>query len=690
MKCCFQVPRFFINTPDTRIRPVFLISGEIAGCSCSFISCSRRFENNRLKKRRNPKASSKHFQIKKQFHSRHPARNISKKKIYSNFDKYDNILIERTPPKKGVFIMLKKILTDKFTHSLSQKQWKQCALLLFVLLCILFLSCYYILIRSRNAQKNLISDYTAHYSSAMDQRILDMEEALSEDLTMVKDFLISETDFSDASQGTLAVLNKGRVLAAKGHNFLSYSLVAAAAADSKAALTVYAYSEPSLPGFYFCINPSQVSDLIYCYYEPALTGWPLLQKGLTAGTGCYLAVLLSAAMILFSLLIAAAPSRPAQERIVEITTPDETEAEAVFGDLPYFSSIIIDYHNTGSTPVSPEILKLFDQIISDNLSVNKILYQFSVQRSNSDCLQYDMNYANYNLRVLSDSLKMNLFNAAPDYEINIFYSNAVPTYQEMEKEVLYLHRNLRYSLILGYDKRLSIEQIRSFEASTEILDANAASTIQNHLRTRAYENLYVYLRHYRDILSRYQRSSGPHYSFAQVYRFAEEAFSVVKLFFQENSFEHPITETTCITILRANPGFHTFCEYLISCIQTYQRENQHVLTSRNEEIMNSIYQYIEEDLAGANLNSIARKMQITDSHLSRVFKKNTGSNFSEYLSERKLEEAAKLLVQEQKLKVAEISDMLGYGNPTYFLSRFKAKYGVSPSAYRKEHLEEQQ
>ena len=71
-----------------------------------------------------------------------------------------------------------------------------------------------------------------------------------------------------------------------------------------------------------------------------------------------------------------------------------------------------------------------------------------------------------------------------------------------------------------------------------------------------------------------------------------------------------------------------------------------------------------------------------------VFKKNTGSNFSEYLSERKLEEAARLLVQEQKMKVGEISDMLGYGNPTYFLSRFKAKYGISPSAYRKEHLED--
>ena len=141
-------------------------------------------------------------------------------------------------------------------------------------------------------------------------------------------------------------------------------------------------------------------------------------------------------------------------------------------------------------------------------------------------------------------------------------------------------------------------------------------------------------------------------------------------------------------MLRADPGFEHFCDYLISCIQNYQQENQHVLSTRSEQIMNNIYMYIEQDLADANLNSIARKMQMTDSHLSRLFKKNTGTNFSEYISDRKLEEAARLLVQDNKIKVADIADMLGYGNPTYFLSRFKAKYGVSPTAYRKMHMTE--
>ncbi len=366
---------------------------------------------------------------------------------------------------------------------------------------------------------------------------------------------------------------------------------------------------------------------------------------------------------------------------------EKQETSDVFGSRPYFSGIIIDYYNTKGTSVSPDTLELFDRIICENLSVSKILFQQSSQRC-SDCLQYYMNYNTYNLRVLSDSLKMNLYNAAPEYAINIFYSNAVSTRQEMENELLYLHQQLRYSLLLGYNLRLSIRQIRSFESSQEKMDVGVASTIQNHLRTRAYEDLYGYLRRYRDACTHFARPGSTPYSFSEIYRFAEESFSAVKLFFQENDFTHPMVETSCITVLRANPGFGHFCDYLISSIQSYQQENQHVLSSRNEQIMNSIYMYIEQDLADANLNSIARKMQMTDSHLSRVFKKNTGTNFSEYLSDRKLEEAAKLLVQDNKIKVADIADMLGYGNPTYFLSRFKAKYGVSPTAYRKLHMTE--
>ncbi len=581
--------------------------------------------------------------------------------------------------------MFKKAMQEKTMHANLPHLRRLYLLLLTGSLCVLILSCYHMLSSAQKAQENAIIENALIYSQIMDEQIPSpTSDAALESPSM--DSFLQEMEFPITSPtAAFAVLSNGKVIFTKGHNVLSHKLIAAIVEIAKSDLSIYTYTDMNLPDYYFYTITSQVNGLDYCYYEPVLTGWRLFRNSLSVSRGLLLIFLLMGAIFTFSLLVATNPIGQAQERVIEITSPNE-EAEETFGSLPYYSGIIIDYFSMSRKSISSETLKLFDQIIRENLSVNKILYQVSAQH-NSDCLQYYMNYTNYNLRVLSDSLKMNLYNAAPDYNINIFYSTAVPTCQEMENELLYLHHHLRYSLIMGYGMRISIEQIKIFESSTEVLDPNVASTIQNHLRTRAYDDLYNYLGHFKNVLTHYRRSSSPKYSFKEVYRFAEEAFSVVKLFFQENSFSHPMVQTSCITILRSTPGFGAFCEYLISCIQAYQQENQHVLSSRNEELMNNIYMFIEEDLAGANLNSIARKMQITDSHLSRVFKKITGCNFSEYLSERKLEEAAKLLLQDPKMKVAEISEILGYGNPTYFLSRFKAKFGVSPSAFRKEHLQ---
>lgn len=493
-----------------------------------------------------------------------------------------------------------------------------------------------------------------------------------------------ESITSVAYPATFVLLQDGKILYTEGADPLSHRLVESVCRDISAKNafpdTVYPCQASYLPLCYFCRMPSRTGGLSYCYYEPALSGLPLLRQLLLHPLGFLLLFL--AAMILSALILLLSSGRPAQNRVIEITSPCENSD--TFGSRPRFSGIIIDYRNVAGGFVSPEILELFDQIVQENLSVNKILFQHS-SKIYSDCLQYHINYSNYNLRVLCDSLKMNLYNAAPDYTVNIFYSEAVSTRQEMEKDLLYLNRRLRYSQLLGYGHRIPISTIRTLEASTEKLDDNVARIIQNHLRTRAYEDLYQYLNRHRDICT-HLHARNIKYSFSEVYRFAEEAFSAVKLFFQENAFSHPMVHTSCSTVLRAAPGFDSFCDYLTAAIRTYQLENQHVLTSRNEQIMNSIYMYIEQDLAGANLGAIARKLDMTDSHLSRVFKKNTGTNFSEYLSERKLEEAARLLIQSEKVKVADIADMLGYGNPTYFLSRFKAKYGISPTAYRRTHL----
>lgn len=72
------------------------------------------------------------------------------------------------------------------------------------------------------------------------------------------------------------------------------------------------------------------------------------------------------------------------------------------------------------------------------------------------------------------------------------------------------------------------------------------------------------------------------------------------------------------------------------------------------------------------------------SYFSKLFKRETGMNFSEYITSVRMEEAKKML-DNPVSKIYEISESVGYDNPKYFSKVFKAHFGVSPEQYKKRY-----
>ena len=58
-----------------------------------------------------------------------------------------------------------------------------------------------------------------------------------------------------------------------------------------------------------------------------------------------------------------------------------------------------------------------------------------------------------------------------------------------------------------------------------------------------------------------------------------------------------------------------------------------------------------------------------------------------YLTGRRMEEAKKLLLQTD-YKSQVIGNMVGYPEPNYFSYVFKKQYGMSPSKYKADRLEQ--
>lgn len=98
--------------------------------------------------------------------------------------------------------------------------------------------------------------------------------------------------------------------------------------------------------------------------------------------------------------------------------------------------------------------------------------------------------------------------------------------------------------------------------------------------------------------------------------------------------------------------------------------------------------YLEENYKDSSLSveKICSVLNVSAAYFCTIFKKETGKTFLNYLTDLRMEKAVKLL-EETEEKTYVISEMTGYTEPNYFSYVFKKKYGMSPSKYRKNRLE---
>lgn len=91
-----------------------------------------------------------------------------------------------------------------------------------------------------------------------------------------------------------------------------------------------------------------------------------------------------------------------------------------------------------------------------------------------------------------------------------------------------------------------------------------------------------------------------------------------------------------------------------------------------------LYNYKDPSLC---LNKISDEFQISESYFSHMFKEKMGVNFSVYLENIRMDEAARL-VRTTDINLSELYIQVGYNNPATFRRAFKKIYGVTPSTMR--------
>ncbi len=109
---------------------------------------------------------------------------------------------------------------------------------------------------------------------------------------------------------------------------------------------------------------------------------------------------------------------------------------------------------------------------------------------------------------------------------------------------------------------------------------------------------------------------------------------------------------------------------------------------KHTSIVRKVIDIVNEQLGNSelSLNQVAGEMLYMNAdYLGKLFKKETGEKFSNYVVKARVKKAMELWAANPEIKIFEMAEMLGFGdNPQYFSQVFKKQMGCTPSEYAKQ------
>lgn len=122
---------------------------------------------------------------------------------------------------------------------------------------------------------------------------------------------------------------------------------------------------------------------------------------------------------------------------------------------------------------------------------------------------------------------------------------------------------------------------------------------------------------------------------------------------------------------------HVFLSHLLSRLELEPTE-MHVDMGLTQQVMEYLSEHYREDIT---LESVAKELGISRSHLSHIFSEQLNVNFRRYINTLRIDQAG-FLLQNTAMTVTEIGYACGYNNLRTFHRAFQNERGMQPGEYR--------
>ena len=113
----------------------------------------------------------------------------------------------------------------------------------------------------------------------------------------------------------------------------------------------------------------------------------------------------------------------------------------------------------------------------------------------------------------------------------------------------------------------------------------------------------------------------------------------------------------------------------------------HQFGHNTNPLIHAALQAIEEHYCNSDFNLLALSeiLNVSPNHLSAKFKQETGSAFTNYLQEKRLEHV-KMLLRNPHLRIYEVAEQSGFRDVRYLIKVFRDATGLTPADYRQKSI----
>ncbi|WP_328478355.1 AraC family transcriptional regulator [Actinoplanes sp. NBC_00393] len=106
------------------------------------------------------------------------------------------------------------------------------------------------------------------------------------------------------------------------------------------------------------------------------------------------------------------------------------------------------------------------------------------------------------------------------------------------------------------------------------------------------------------------------------------------------------------------------------------------LRAGDEPLLAAVFELVEQRFhEPVSLSDLAAELSLTPGHLTTVVRRKTGRTVQQWLTQRRMQQARRLLA-DTDLTVAAISHRVGYPDVSYFIRRFRTDHDMTPAQWR--------